>query len=141
MTNDQCPTDARPLLHAVGPGRTTRRWQPMSARDTILIAEDNPDEVLLIRRAFRLAKLDYPLQVVSNGDAAIAYLGGEGQYADRSQYPLPTLMLLDLKMPRKSGLEVLEWLRDQPGLRRLRVVVLTASRESADVDQAYELGA
>lgn len=66
--------------------------------------------------------------MVEDGEEAIAYLSGEGEYSNREKYPLPILMLLDLKLPRKSGHEVLEWLRSQPGLRRLTVVVLTASQ-------------
>jgi DNA-binding response OmpR family regulator len=79
--------------------------------------------------------------VVEDGEMAVAYLSGQGQYADRNRYPLPALMLLDLKLPRKSGLEVLTWLREQPGLKRLPVVVLTSSKESVDAGHAYDLGA
>jgi CheY-like chemotaxis protein len=82
-----------------------------------------------------------PVFVVSDGEEAVAYLKGEGKYADRYEYPLPSLLLLDLKMPRKNGFEVLEWIREQPGLRRLRVVVLTTSDAPDDIDRAYELGA
>lgn len=108
---------------------------------TILLAEDNPDDALLIRRAFRKANVLNPVQVVADGDEAVAYLAGEGAYADRERHPLPTLLLLDLKMPRRSGLEVLAWLRGQPHLRPLPVVVLTSSRETADINQSHELGA
>ena len=108
---------------------------------TILLVEDEPGDVLLIRRACRRANLSSPLQVVGDGEAAVAYLAGQDAYADRQQYPLPALVLLDLKLPRKSGLEVLAWLRAQPALKRLPVVVLTSSRERGDVDRAYELGA
>ena len=108
---------------------------------TILLVEDEPGDVLLIRRAYRRANLASPLQVVGDGEAAVAYLAGQDAYADRRQYPLPALVLLDLKLPRKSGLEVLAWLRAQPALKRLPVVVLTSSRERGDVDRAYELGA
>jgi CheY-like chemotaxis protein len=108
----------------------------------ILLVEDNEDEQLLIRRAFAKARLSNPLHVVGDGDAAVAYLAGEGRYADRSQHPLPCMVLLDLKLPRRSGHEVLAWKRDQGGLlARIPVVVLTASRESADVNRAYDLGA
>ena len=109
--------------------------------DLILIAEDNEDHVLLLRRALQKGALLNPVFVVNDGDETISYLKGEGKYADRYEYPLPTLLLLDLKMPRKDGFEVLEWIREQPGLRRLRVVVLTTSDAPADVDRAYELGA
>ncbi|MBE9080397.1 response regulator [Romeria aff. gracilis LEGE 07310] len=107
----------------------------------LLLVEDDGNDVLLIQRAFRQANLSIPLTMVEDGDEAIAYLTGQGQYADRATYPLPSLILLDLKLPRRSGLEVLEWLRGQTGLRRIPVVVLTASREHADVDRAYEIGA
>ena len=114
----------------------------MSAQPrTILIVEDNGDDVLLMRRAFRKLGITSPLHVVSDGDAAVAYLGATGPYADRQTHPLPALVLLDLKLPKRSGLEVLEWLRAQPGIGRLPVVVLTSSRESTDVNRAYELGA
>ena len=82
-----------------------------------------------------------PVQVVDDGDKAVAYLSGQGPYADWDQYPLPVLLLLDLKLPRRSGLEILEWLCRQEGLKRLPVVVLTSSKESADVNRAYDLGA
>lgn len=107
---------------------------------TILLAEDGHHDVLLLRRAFRKAELELPLQVVMDGDEAVAYLEGRPPYGDRERYPLPVLLLLDLKLPRRSGLEVLAWLRAEPGLRRLPVVVLTSSREDADVNRAYDLG-
>lgn len=107
----------------------------------VLLVEDNEDDVLFVRRAFRRAKLSNPIFDVADGDAAIAYLSGEDEHADRARHPLPTLILLDIKLPRRSGLEVLEWLRAQPDLRRIPVVVLTSSRESADVDRAFDLGA
>lgn len=108
---------------------------------TILLVEDDPNDVLLIQRAFRKARLVNPLQVVRDGEEAIAYLGGEGAYADREQYPLPALVLLDLKLPRRSGFEVLQWIRQHAGLKRVPVVVLTSSRNGPDVNLAYELGA
>lgn len=108
---------------------------------TILLVEDDANDVTLIRRAFERAKLANPVQVVNDGEQAVAYLAGEGEYADRARYPLPVLILLDLKMPRKSGHEVLEWLKQQPGLKRVPVVVLTSSTETPDVNRAYDLGA
>src|SRR5690242_9739823 len=100
----------------------------------ILLAEDSETDVLLTRRAFAKANLLNPLHVVSDGEEAIAYLAGEGRYANRAEYPLPELLLLDLKMPKKNGLEVLQWVRDQPGLRGLRIVVLTTSDLAQDVN-------
>lgn len=107
----------------------------------ILLVEDDYNDVLLIRRAFRQAKVEPPMSIVNDGDEAVAYLSRQGKYADRQQYPFPLLILLDLKLPRRSGLEVLAWIRQQPELRRLLVVVLTSSQENSDLAQAYDLGA
>jgi len=106
-----------------------------------LLAEDREEDVVSIRHAFAKANFLNPLQVVTSGEEAIAYLRGEGKYADRDEYPLPSLLLLDLKMPRKDGFQVLEWIRQQPVLSALRVVVLTASDRISDVNRAYQLGA
>ena len=113
----------------------------MTENRSILLVEDDPDDVLLTQRAFRKLGVPTSMQVVGDGEQALAYLMGGGDYADRERFPLPDLMLLDLKLPRRSGFEVLEWLRAQPGLRRLPVVVLTGSRESVDVNRALDLGA
>jgi CheY-like chemotaxis protein len=113
----------------------------MSESHTILIVEDNATDVMLIRRAFARLNIANPVQVVSDGDRAVAYLSGVDGYADRAQFPLPAFVLLDLKLPRRSGLEVLAWLRAQDDLRRLPVVMLTSSRQSGDVNRAYDLGA
>jgi len=110
-----------------------------STRQTILLVEDDPNDVFLIQRAFRKANLGL-LQVVGDGEAAVAYLSGVGVYADREKYPLPILLLLDLKLPLKSGLEVLAWVRQQSQVARLLVVVLTSSRETVDLKRAYALG-
>jgi CheY-like chemotaxis protein len=107
---------------------------------TILLVEDNPTDVMLIQRAFDKAKLGNPVQVLSDGDAAVDYLAGASVYADRRQFPLPILMLLDLKLPRRSGLEVLRWLRAQETLRRIPVVMLTSSQQDCDVNAAYDTG-
>ena len=108
---------------------------------TVLVVEDNPTDVMLIRRAFSKANIGNPLQMVRDGDEAVQYLAGEGVFTDRAAYPLPAVMLLDLKLPRRSGLEVLQWVRGQTALRRLPVVVLTSSNQSQDVNRAYDLGA
>jgi CheY-like chemotaxis protein len=107
---------------------------------TILLVEDDADDVLLIKRAFLKAKIANPIQVVSDGDEAVAYLSGAGRYCDRGHFPLPVLILLDLKLPRRSGFEVLEWLRSQPELKRTPVVILTSSKETVDINRAYEIG-
>lgn len=113
----------------------------MSTENTILLVEDNPKDVFLIQRGLRKAEIAVPLQIVNDGDAAVHYLAGEAAYSDRAAYPLPVLVLLDLKLPRRSGAEVLTWIRQQPELKRLPVVVLTSSREYADVNRIYDLGA
>lgn len=112
----------------------------MSSQDTILLIEDNPKDVLLMQRAVRKAGIANPLQVVNDGDAAVLYLSGQAPYNDRNSYPLPVLILLDLKLPRRSGAEVLTCLRQQPGIKRLPVVVLTASQEYIDINNVYDLG-
>lgn len=111
------------------------------ATQTILVVEDDSNDVLLLQRSMRKAGWSSPVQVVEHGDAAIDYLAGRPPYADRARYPVPGLVLLDLKLPRRGGLEVLAWLRAQPALRRLPVVILTSSRETQEVNQAYQLGA
>ena len=100
-----------------------------------------PDPILLVRRALGRAGVTRPLQVVTDGDQAVAYLSGAAPYADRQAHALPALLLLDLKLPRRSGLDVLAWVKQQPLLKRLPVVVLTSSAESTDVNRAYDLGA
>lgn len=111
------------------------------AREPILLVEDDPTDVLMIRRALSKAGVANPVHVVSDGDAAVAYLSGAEPYADRARYPFPLLAILDLKLPRRSGHEVLAWLRAEPVLRRLPVVILTSSRASIDLERAYDLGA
>lgn len=113
----------------------------MSLQNTVLLVEDNPKDVFLIKRALQKAETTIALQVVGDGDAAVQYLAAEAAYSDRNVYPLPALVLLDLKLPRRSGAEVLAWIRQNPDLKRLPVVVLTSSREYADVNRIYDLGA
>jgi len=107
----------------------------------ILLAEDREADIILVRHAFKKANLLNPLHVVHDGAEAIAYLSGEDPYANRAEYPLPALVLLDLKMPLVNGFEVLKWIRSDPHFSALRVVVLTVSDEMQDVNRAYQLGA
>jgi CheY-like chemotaxis protein len=107
----------------------------------ILLVEDREDDILLIRRAFATASLKNPFHVVRTGEEALDYLSGRGRYSNRAEYPLPALVLLDLKMPGIDGFEVLTWIRQQEGIRALPVVVLTLSSEMRDVNRAYKLGA
>src|SRR5260370_9232565 len=99
----------------------------MPDQSVILLAEDRYDDIFLIRRAFEKGGLLNPLQVVRNGEEVVAYLKGEGKFANRAEYPLPQLLLLDLKMPLMDGFDVLPWLRPHPSLRALRIDVLTSS--------------
>ncbi len=108
---------------------------------SILVVEDNSDDLFILKRALRLAGTANAILHVEDGQKAIDYLQGVGPHEDRSAYPLPSLILLDLKLPRKSGFEVLEWLRQQPLLKRIIVLILTSSSEDKDVCRAYDLGA
>ena len=110
-----------------------------TAHSPILLVEDNPDDVLLMQRAFKKLNLLNPLTVLEDGEVAIKHLSDA--LAGNPGVDLPALVLLDLKLPRCSGLEVLAWLRGQPRLRRCPVVVLTSSKEAPDVRRAYDLGA
>jgi CheY-like chemotaxis protein len=113
----------------------------MSSSATLLIAEDDDNDLFFLQRAFDTAEVKNPLQIVRDGQEAIEYLSGAGSFADRIKFPLPHLFLLDLKMPRKTGMEVLEWLSEQPELRCLPVVVFSSSANRRDIERAYELGA
>jgi len=112
-----------------------------TSNSTVLLVEDDVNEVFLMQRAFQKAGLKNPLHVARDGQEAIDYLSHQGQFSDTTRYPSPSLMLLDLKMPRKNGFEVLEWLRQQPGLKPLIVLVLSSSSLIADINRAYDLGA
>lgn len=108
---------------------------------TILLVEDNDDDVFIFKRAYKQAQLTHQVQVVTDGQEALDYLEGKGAFADREKYPLPFLVLLDLKLPLKHGLEVLQTIRQHPRLSGLCVVVLTSSAEARDILRAQELGA
>lgn len=107
----------------------------------ILLVEDNEDDVFLTERALAAAGVKIPLTVVRDGDEAVNYLQGVGEYADRETHPYPSLVLLDLKLPYRSGLEILEWKREQSELPPVPVIVLTSSNQPRDLRSAYALGA
>jgi len=107
----------------------------------ILLAEDSPDDAELIRLTFQEAGVVNPITVVKDGLETIDYLVGNGCFGDREKYPLPCVLLLDLKMPVVDGFEVLEWFRDKHSLREALVIVLSGHREIWRVTRAYELGA
>jgi CheY-like chemotaxis protein len=107
----------------------------------VLLVEDNDDDIFFMRRAFRNASIENPMIVMHDGQSAIDYLGGQGPFGDRTEHPLPGLVLLDIKLPMRTGFEVLNWIRTDPRLKPLVVVVLTTSSETIDIDAAYRLGA
>ena len=112
----------------------------MANLSPVLLAEDNPLDVELVRRAFRENNALNPVHAVGDGDQAIQYLAGEGQYADRAVHPFPALFLLDLKMPVKDGLEVLRWLHDHPDIPgKLPVVVLSSAELPTETQMAYAM--
>ncbi len=113
----------------------------MEASGAVLLVEDDPNDAILIRHAFRTVGLGNRLIVLSDGRQAVRYLNGEGPYRDREQYPMPVLILLDLDLPELNGFQFLEWVRKEPELSRLPVIVLTGSTFSPDVKLAYSLGA
>jgi CheY-like chemotaxis protein len=107
---------------------------------TILQVEDDPNDVFFLQHAMKKAGVTNPIRVANDGQQAIDYLKGAGKFADRQKFPFPCLVLLDLKLPHVMGLDVLRWIRQQPGMV-LVVVLLTASSEDADIAAAYRLGA
>jgi CheY-like chemotaxis protein len=108
---------------------------------TILLVEDDANDAFFLQYAFEDAGITESLQVVADGQQAMDYLAGRGCYADRAKFPFPCLVLLDLKLPVRMGLDVLRWIQQQAELRCLLVVVLSSSAETAEVNEAYRLGA
>ena len=111
------------------------------SQPTLLHIEDDPNDVLLFQHACQKAGACCNLQVVADGDEAVAYLTGAGKFADRVRFPLPKLVLLDLKMPRLNGIEAMVWIRKHQKLSRLPVVVLSSSNHDVDIQRAYDAGA
>jgi CheY-like chemotaxis protein len=107
----------------------------------ILYVEDDENDVFFMQRALDQAGVTNPFRVVNDGQIAIDYLAGAAAFADRIQFPVPSLVLLDLKLPRKSGLQVLAWVRQQPALLGVVIIVLSSSSQAGDIEQAYALGA
>ena len=113
----------------------------MTDAGSILFVDDDPNWVELLRMAFQRTEMPNPIRGVEDGPEAIRYLRGEGRYAKRAAYPLPELVLVDLRLPGMSGFEVLQWIRQQPGLARLAVVVVTGMPAPGDAQRARALGA
>jgi len=112
----------------------------MSSNAKILIVEDNADDAELLGRAFSKAGEEVALHFVRNGQEALDYLKGTNAFADRNVYPVPTLLLLDLRLPKIDGFEVIRWVRQEAGLRDLKIVVLSASGDRGDIARAHGLG-
>lgn len=108
---------------------------------TVLHVDDDPNDTALLRAASSKAEVDFELHNVEDGEEAIAYLSGQGKYADRAKYRIPVLVLLDLKLPRSTGFEILKWIRNDPGLCSLPIIVLSGSELHEDIRLAYAEGA
>jgi len=108
---------------------------------SVLLVEDEENDALLMQRAFQRVDVTCPLKHVLDGVEARDYLSGKGSFSDRTKFPIPSIVLLDLKMPRMSGFELLEWVRKQEAISHLLVIVLTSSKQRQDIARAYELGA
>lgn len=113
----------------------------MSRRLNVLVAEDNADDRMLLDIAFKKADVRAGVAFVTDGDEALNYLSGTGPFADRARFPFPDFMLLDLKMPRVDGFDVLEWVRQRSGCKCLPVIIYTSSVLGGDVERAFGLGA
>ncbi len=107
----------------------------------ILVVEDDPNDALLLQRAFKKNAIELPVHVCTDGEDAITYLKGEGPYKNRETYPFPRVLITDLKMPRCSGFDLLEWLQGHPEYNLVPKIVLSASAQESDVIRAYHLGA
>jgi len=110
-------------------------------RPTLLIVEDNEDDIFFVERIFKQIGARCELRFARDGMEAIEYLTGKGTFKDRAQYPMPTIILMDLKMPRRNGFEVLEWMHNQPEIKLIPTIVVTSSTLQEDVTRAYRLGA
>jgi CheY-like chemotaxis protein len=107
----------------------------------ILYVEDDENDLILMRQAWAKAGVLNPLKVVTDGEQAVKYLSGEGKYADRGEYPVPILVLLDLKLPKLSGLDVLKWIRAEPSVQTVPVIMFSSSTRPEDIRTAYARGA
>jgi len=108
---------------------------------TILLVEDDENDAMLLRMAFEKNNISNPVQWVKDGLEAVDYLNGAGAYADRARYPFPEVLLLDLKMPRMTGLELLAWIGEHPDFKVIPTIIMTSSKQELDIQKAYQLGA
>ena len=107
----------------------------------ILVVEDDDSDFFLLERAFRKNKIENPIVRVKDGLEGLHYLQGSGDYTDRDKFPFPDVIILDLKTPRMSGLELLAWIREHPECRVIPTIIMSSSQQDVDVSRAYELGA
>jgi len=135
-------------LRRPGNGNIGKKGAPESstsprtgAPKPLLYVEDEENDIILLQLALEEARIGNPLKTVTHGQEAVAYLVGDGRYSDRAEYPLPSLVLLDLNLPLLSGMDVLKWIRDQPQFAALPVVIYTSSNHPTDLDMANQLGA
>jgi CheY-like chemotaxis protein len=114
---------------------------PEQAIPVVLVAEDDPDDVLLLQQAFSRVNKNVMIKTCSDGAEAISYLQGTGEFADRSKHPIPRAVITDLKMPRCDGFELLEWVKKHPEFQVIPTIVFTSSIHDGDVKRAFQLGA
>jgi CheY-like chemotaxis protein len=107
---------------------------------TILLVEDNEDDIFMMKMACQRSGIPHDFQVATDGDEAVNYLSGKGKPKDRTAHPFPDVVFLDIKMPKRDGHEVLKWIREQPSMENLPVVMLTGSNLASDVNRAFQLG-
>ncbi len=110
-------------------------------KSTVLLVEDEPNDIFFMKHAFQEVGILNPLQVAHDGQEAMDYLSGKGDYADRERFPLPCIVLLDLKLPRVMGMDVLKWVRERSGTKTLIVIILSSSQLAPDIERGYQLGA
>jgi CheY-like chemotaxis protein len=115
--------------------------RPAAPLAPVLYTEDDENDAFLMQHAFRRAGITHPLVVLTDGQQAIDYLAGEPPFTPRTEHPLPSLLVLDLNLPLRSGFDVLAWVRQQAHFASLLVVVLSSSNHTKDIDRAYALGA
>lgn len=113
----------------------------MNSNYTILLVEDEENDATLLKMALKKNNILNPVQWARDGLEAIAYLNGDGEHADRTKYPFPEVLIVDLKMPRMGGLELLSWIREHPAYKVIPTVIMTSSRLDMDIEKAYTLGA
>lgn len=124
------------------PGRIEKTERPVKRKPvTVLHVDDDPNDTALLQVACAKADVDFEIHNIGDGDLVIDYLAGTGKYADRTRYQLPGLVLLDLKMPKVEGLDVLKWIRSHSALKDLPVIVLSGSEMQDDIRKAYAVGA